>query len=916
MSHDLKNFFFKPTNTFGKRKAEDTNNLTNDELPSAKRKTTSKSRRKVVDSDEDFESNNHSTKKVLVSANAKPEILSKSPEKKVSITPASYFANASLLKPKSSTISPIAPFSHPLKEHPQQPLTSPIKHSSESFSILKSNSTIGASPTKKILTVKDEMNTVSSSKISPVRPVSQPVNMIQPDLNVRKTSIYFPRSRKPIDISNVFPEKATPISVSASNLPSSGYPLEKILVEDNEIELDSFEIPPEGAENCLDGLTFVQTGEFKRLPREEVKDVVKRYGGRFTSAVSGKTSYLLVGEEPGEVKLKKAKELGTPILDEVGFYKLVKSKPLVTPTQIPPPQKQTIPLKPKETLASSPISSSFSLWTDKYKPTSSSELIGNKTLVERLQAWLSRFEQSRKTNFKFTNENNATHLRAALLSGPPGIGKTTTAHLVAKTLGFSVLEFNASDARNKSTLDQVLKEALHSHSLDEMLKKDTSGKKVDGSHCIIMDEVDGMSAGDRGGLAQLVVLLKKTQVPIICICNDRSNPKIRTLSNYCIDLRFRRPDASQIRSRLLTICFREQLQIQPQALDALVTSTQSDIRQILNLLSQYKLSHPSLNYDEAKSLGAASVKDMTVGVFDSIRDLLSFELKRQSFSKRFSHYFTDYDLMPLFVQDNYLKCRPDPNPINCLTKLSMAADAMCLGNHVASAIQSDQQWGLMNVHNLLSTVTPATLCCGGVREMYTFPAFLGNMSKMNKGNRVLSSLHSHTGKHGMYMNHQNFRLDFLPMFLLVLTHHLQEEDFSKLIETLDYYFLSKTDMDEAIQLLLNETDQLGLKSIPSTTKSKFTREYNKTSHPVAVFEIGKKKGQPVEEAGVFGDEDDEGISDDEIRNKIDEDEDSDEDLDIIKALLTSQGSKKKTSAAPSTVKESEKTKKGGRRNQK
>lgn len=55
-----------------------------------------------------------------------------------------------------------------------------------------------------------------------------------------------------------------------------------------------------------------------------------------------------------------------------------------------------------------------------------------------------------------------------------------------------------------------------------------------------MDEVDGMSAGDRGGIAELIKLLKTTHVPIICICNDRSSPKIRSLANHCLDLHIRR----------------------------------------------------------------------------------------------------------------------------------------------------------------------------------------------------------------------------------------------------------------------------------------------------------------------------------------------------------------------------------------
>jgi replication factor C subunit 1 len=64
----------------------------------------------------------------------------------------------------------------------------------------------------------------------------------------------------------------------------------------------------------------------------------------------------------------------------------------------------------------------------------------------------------------------------------------------------------------------------------------TKKKKV----VLIMDEVDGMSAGDRGGMQELISLIKETKIPIICICNDRASPKVKSLANYCLDLRFRR----------------------------------------------------------------------------------------------------------------------------------------------------------------------------------------------------------------------------------------------------------------------------------------------------------------------------------------------------------------------------------------
>lgn len=70
---------------------------------------------------------------------------------------------------------------------------------------------------------------------------------------------------------------------------------------------------------------------------------------------------------------------------------------------------------------------------------------------------------------------------------------------------------------------------------------------------IIMDEVDGMSSGDRGGIAAIIEMIKKTKVPIICICNDRQSPKIRSLAGHCYDIKFHKPDKRQIAKRLTQI---------------------------------------------------------------------------------------------------------------------------------------------------------------------------------------------------------------------------------------------------------------------------------------------------------------------------------------------------------------------------
>lgn len=80
-----------------------------------------------------------------------------------------------------------------------------------------------------------------------------------------------------------------------------------------------------------------------------------------------------------------------------------------------------------------------------------------------------------------------------------------------------------------------------------MLFLNSDGSAPTKKHVLLMDEVDGMAGNeDRGGIQELINLIKKTNIPIICMCNDRQHQKIRSLVNYCYDLRFSKPRLEQI----------------------------------------------------------------------------------------------------------------------------------------------------------------------------------------------------------------------------------------------------------------------------------------------------------------------------------------------------------------------------------
>ena len=117
---------------------------------------------------------------------------------------------------------------------------------------------------------------------------------------------------------------------------------------------------------------------------------------------------------------------------------------------------------------------SSSLWVDHYKPTKLSEVIGHKDTLETLYNWL----------FNWTPKE-----KPILMTGPPGIGKTTIAHLIAKRCKYDIVEVNASEDRSASAVRKLF------------LAAQTAS--IDTKRIMILDEVDGMSSGDRGGISAI-----------------------------------------------------------------------------------------------------------------------------------------------------------------------------------------------------------------------------------------------------------------------------------------------------------------------------------------------------------------------------------------------------------------------------
>jgi hypothetical protein len=128
---------------------------------------------------------------------------------------------------------------------------------------------------------------------------------------------------------------------------------------------------------------------------------------------------------------------------------------------------------------------------------------------------------------------------AVFLYGPPGVGKTTLAHRIIQDAGLRPAECNASQFRHKAAMSELIEPLLNSNNVSDYFRPE--GHRAMG---IILDEIDGMSAGDRGGLTELVRILKDYRGPnaIICISNEWTEKRYQPLMRLCLCRQVNAPD--------------------------------------------------------------------------------------------------------------------------------------------------------------------------------------------------------------------------------------------------------------------------------------------------------------------------------------------------------------------------------------
>jgi replication factor C large subunit len=219
------------------------------------------------------------------------------------------------------------------------------------------------------------------------------------------------------------------------------------------------------------------------------------------------------------------------------------------------------------------------MWSEKYRPQNISDMIGNEESRSSIIEWFTKWKKGTKP---------------LLLVGPPGIGKTTIAYLVAKQFSYDMIGLNASDVRSKSQINEILSPVLGNNS-------------VLGIPMIFVDEVDGIHGrGDYGGAEALIEILKEPTIPIVLAANSDTSEKIKSIKKVVKTISFKPIPPRLLKVYLENILKKENTNLGPGSIVKIIDKSRGDIRSMINLTQSLVT---GFNPQTEKSFESINVED-------------------------------------------------------------------------------------------------------------------------------------------------------------------------------------------------------------------------------------------------------------------------------------------------------------------
>jgi len=309
------------------------------------------------------------------------------------------------------------------------------------------------------------------------------------------------------------------------------------------------------------------------------------------------------------------------------------------------------------------MNTSSILWVNKYKPKSFEEIIGNYKAISEFRSWLENKLKGKAVK------------HAALLWGPPGVGKTLTVEVAASTYNLELIQMNASDFRTRYRVERILGRASETYSL------------LGRGRIILVDEVDGINmAEDRGGLNAIIKLVDLSIHPVVLTANDPWNPNFRGLRERCKLIKYSRVNVRSIVSFLRKICLAEGIAADPSALKFIADRSGGDVRSAINDLQSVAFGKRRLTLEDVNWI---AFRDRQLDAFEVLRGIFSSSNCRAA-KAALSRSTLDYNMLLQWIHENL------PLQYTLIEELIGGYEALSRADIYFGRIRSSQDWSLLS----------------------------------------------------------------------------------------------------------------------------------------------------------------------------------------------------------------------------
>jgi replication factor C large subunit len=274
-------------------------------------------------------------------------------------------------------------------------------------------------------------------------------------------------------------------------------------------------------------------------------------------------------------------------------------------------------------------------WTERYRPSTLSEVRGNDSARDAFAEWARTWDD---------------HREAVILHGSPGVGKTSTAHALANDMDWETVELNASDQRTADVIERSAGRAARNATLGgSAAGGGAAGGDTASRQLVIVDEADNIHGNyDRGGAAAITELVKESGQPIVLIANEFYDMS-RGLRNACQEIEFRDVSARSIVPVLRDICRKEEIEFESDALERIAERNRGDLRGAINDLQAACEGRSSIAVEDV----VTADRDKAMGIFPFLDAVLKEESAEESLRSAYAVDETPDDLTK-WIEDNLL----------------------------------------------------------------------------------------------------------------------------------------------------------------------------------------------------------------------------------------------------------------------